>query len=127
MGKGKAYSQDLRELVVRKVKEGWSQLGVAREFGIGIGTVKRYLSLERETGGVSPRKARKAQPLIKGKDLEALQAQVDAHGDATLEKHIEVWEASHGIRVSRATMCRALKRANRPLKKNATGTPKRRG
>jgi transposase len=37
------YSLDLRERVVKAVEKGHSPLWVAREFGIGSGTVKRYL------------------------------------------------------------------------------------
>jgi transposase len=42
---------------------------------------------------------------------------VDSASDATLDQHIEIWERTHGVRVSPATMCRALQRAKRPRKK----------
>jgi transposase len=106
----RAYSKDLRERVVRSIENGRKQTWVARELGIGLGTVKRYIKLKQ-----------REQPLISEADIPALQAQVDAHPDSTLEQHIEYWDTGHGVRVSPATMCRALQRADRPLKKNATG------
>jgi transposase len=115
----RAYSLDLRERVMRSIKNGRRQTWVARELGIGLGTVKRYIKLEQRTGSLAPKQQQREQPKIGDKDLGALQGQVDAHPDATLAQHIEYWEASHGVRVGQATMCRALQRADRPLKKNA--------
>ncbi len=117
----KAYSSDLRERVVRSAQSGRGQSWIAREFGIALGTVKRYLKRYQLTGTLQPTRQRREQPRISEADLPALQAQVDAHPDATIAQHIDYWAASHGLRVGQATMCRALQRANRPLKKNAAG------
>jgi transposase len=117
----KAYSSDLRERVVRSAQSGRGQSWIAREFGIALGTVKRYLKRYQLTGTLQPTVQRREQPRIGEADLPALQAQVDAHPDATIAQHIDYWAASHGLRVGQATMCRALQRANRPLKKNAAG------
>jgi transposase len=57
------------------------------------------------------------RPLISDAQLVELQQQADAHPQASLEQHIEAWATSHGVRVSRSTLCRALARADRPLKK----------
>ena len=117
----KAYSIDLRERVLRSLKKGRQQTWVARELGIGLGTVKRYIKLEQTTGGLAPKAQQREQPKIRGEELVALQAQVDSHPDATIAEHIEYWVISHGVRVGQATMCRALQRADRPLKKNDAG------
>src|SRR5258707_6803043 len=114
----KAYSIDLRKRVIRSIKNGRQQTWVARELGIGLGTVKRYIKLEQTTGSVEPKQQQREQPKIRDEDLAALQAQVDSYPDATIEEHIEYWATSHGVRVGQATMCRALQRAGRPLKKN---------
>jgi hypothetical protein len=50
--------------------------------------------------------------------LGELQAEVDAHANATIEEQIEYWASNHTRRVGRATICRALQRADRPRKKN---------
>ena len=117
----KAYSIDLRERVMRSIKKGRAQTWVARELGIGLGTVKRYIKLERTTGSLAAKQQRREHPKIRDEELPALQAQVESHADATIEEHIEYWVSSYGVRVGQATMCRALQRADRPLKKNATG------
>ncbi len=85
--------------------------------GIGLGTVKRYIKRAATTGSLVPTRQRRQQPKIGAEQIGALQAQVDAHPDATLEEHIAYWVASQVVQVGRATMCRALQRANRPLKK----------
>jgi transposase len=117
----KAYSLDLRERVIRSINNGRQQTWVARELGIGLGTVKRYIKLAQTTGSLAPKQQQREQPKIGDEDLAALQAQVEAYPDATLEEHIAYWHASHQVHVGRATMCRALQRADRPLKKNDTG------
>ena len=40
----------------------------------------------------------------------ALWAQLEANPEATLEKHREMWEREHGVRVSVATMSRAIRK-----------------
>ena len=117
----KAYSIDLRERVIRSAQNGRGQSWIAREFGIALGTVKRYLKRYQTKGTLQPTPQRREQPRIGEADLPALQAQVDVHPDAPIAQHIDYWAASHGLRVGQATMCRALQRANRPLKKNAAG------
>jgi transposase len=44
--------------------------------------------------------------------------QVRAKPDATLAAHCAAWDATHGVRLSPATMSRALARLGWPLKKN---------
>ena len=47
--------------------------------------------------------------------------QLQAHDDATLEQHCDLWEQTHGERVSRWTMSRAIKRLGWTRKKVAQG------
>jgi transposase len=112
-----AYSVDLRERVIQSLENGRGQSWIAREFGISLGTVKRYIKRFQNTGKVQPTAQKREQPLIRVEQLEELQGQVDAEPDATIEQHIEKWATSHGLRVSPATMCRALQRVDRPRKK----------
>lgn len=116
-----AYSLDLRERVVRSWQNGRAKLWIAREFGIGISTVKRYIKRYEQTGNVQVQPQRRMQPRIGEGERAALQAQVDAHSEATLEEHIALWAASHGVRVSPSTMCRALQKVDRPRKKRRAG------
>ena len=114
-----AYSVDLRERVIRSWENGRSQSWVAREFGISLGSVNRYIKRYQSTGNVQATVRKREQPIICDEQLVDLQAQVDSASDATIDQHIETWERTHGVRVGRATMCRALQRAKRPRKKDA--------
>jgi transposase len=113
----KAYSVDLRERVIKSWENGRAQRWIAREFTIGLSTIKRWIKVYQETGSVEPRHQERMKPLIKESDLVALQTMVDVDPDASLAKDIEQWAQKHSIKVSQATMSRALKRANRPQKK----------
>ena len=114
----KQYSADLRERLLGAIDAGLPQGEAARLFGIGVSTIKRWRRRRHETGSVvaSPRPGRRRRV---GRDAEpALGAQVHATPDATLVEHCARWEESTGVRVSPATMSRALRRAGWPLKKS---------
>jgi transposase len=103
----KAYSQDLRQRVLRAIDAGASQGEVAETFAISIATIKRYLKQRRETGHVQP-KAIPGRPKVVGTALEAgLLEQLHTYPDATREQHCQMWEATHGIKVSPASITRA--------------------
>jgi transposase len=103
----KAYSQDLRQRVLRTLDQGKSQAEVAEMFAISTATIKRYLKARRESGHVLP-KPIPARPNIKGVALQAgLLQQLEANPDATREQHCQMWETRTGIRVSTASISRA--------------------
>jgi transposase len=103
----KAYSQDLRQRVLRAIDGGKSQAEVAQTFAISTSSIKRYLKGRRESGHVLP-KAIPGRPNVKGAALEAgLLEQLRAHPDATREHHCQMWEATHGLKVSPASITRA--------------------
>lgn len=106
----KAYSQDLRERVLRAVDQGMPRREIVRVLGVGAATIGRYLKQQREQGHVRPkaipgRPSKKIQPLQAG-----LEDQLQACPDATLAHHCEDWEQNQGMRVSRWSMSRAIKR-----------------
>jgi transposase len=103
----KAYSQDLRQRVLRAVDAGQTQAEIAKTFAVSVATIKRYLKHRRETGHVLP-KAIPGRPTKKGALLQAhLRAQLEAHPDATREEHCQLFQAEHGIQVSTASISRA--------------------
>ena len=103
----KAYSQDLRQRVLRAIDHGKSQAEVAEMFAISTATIKRYLKARRERGHVLP-KAIPGCPSIKRAALQAgLEEQLRTHPDATREQYCQMWEASHGVKVSPASISRA--------------------
>ena len=113
----KAYSQDLRERVLRAVDQGIPRSEIVRVLGVSLATIGRYLKQRRETGHVRP-KAIPGRPSQKIKPLQAgLQAQLEAFPDATLAQHCQYWEQRQGVQVSRWSMSRAIKRLNWTRKK----------
>jgi transposase len=113
----KAYSQDLRDRVVRAVDQGTPRKEIIRVLGVSEPTIKRYLKLRRDTGSLAPRPIpgrpkKKMQPLLDG-----LRPQLEAHPDATLEEHRRLWEAETGIKVSSSTIGRAIQRLQWTRKK----------
>jgi transposase len=103
----KAYSQDLRQRVLRAIDQGKNQAEVAETFAISIPTIRRYLKGRRESGHVLP-KAIPGRPNVKGAALQAgLLEQLEANPDATREQHCQMWEATHSVKVSPASITRA--------------------
>ena len=113
-----AYSMDLQQRVIRSWEKGRGQSWIAREFGVSLGSVKRYIQRYRDSGSVAPTVQARQQPTISQAQLVELQQEVDADPDATIADYIERWAATHGQRVGHATMVRALQRADRPRKKD---------
>ena len=118
----RSYSLDLRQRIVASRREGKSLKWLVETFQVSISSVKRYIRQEAQTGNVAPIKQRHKQPQIQGDYEVQLAAQVARMDDATLEAHIEEWERTTGMRVSRATMCRALQRIRQTRKKDNRGS-----
>jgi transposase len=120
----KPYSKDLRLRVLAAVDRGKPRAEAARVFDVSASSIRRYLRLRRETGDVDPKPV-PGPPASKGAALEmALPAQVKANPlDITLSEHCELFEEAEGIRVSTATMSRALKKLGLPLKKSPSRPP----
>ena len=117
----KAYSQEVRERVLRAVDQGIPRSEIVRVLGVSVATIGRYLKQRRETGHVQP-KAIPGRPSQKVKPLQAgLQAQLEAFPDATLEQHCQYREQSHGMQVSRWSISRAIKGLNWTRKKRHLG------
>jgi transposase len=113
----KAYSLDLRAKVLRAVDQGYPREEIVKLLGISRATIKRYLKQRRERGTVAP-KAIPGRPPKKLGPLQAeLVAQLQAHDDLGLEEQCRLWEQSHGVQVSTATMSRAIKRVGWTRKK----------
>jgi len=117
----KAYSQDVRERVLRAVNHGYPRAEIVQMFGISPSTLKRYIKQQREEGHMRP-KAIPGRPPTKRAPVEAgVLPQLQAYADATLEQHCAMWEQTHGERVSRWTMSRAIKRLGWTRKKSRSG------
>ena len=115
----RAYSEDLRRRVLAAVDGGMTRSAAARVFGVGRATVKRYLRLRREAGGLAPRPRRGPPPIKTSALAAALPARLEAAPDATLAEHCAWYEAATGVRVSGPTMSRVIARLGWTRKKRA--------
>jgi transposase len=106
----KAYSEDLRSRIVAAVDGGMPRSQAARVFGVGRATVKRYLTLRRETGGLAPRPSRGPVPVKMTALAAALPPRLAAAPDATLAEHCAWYEETDGVRVADTTMSRVIRR-----------------
>lgn len=105
----KAYPVELRSRVVRAVERGVPRADVARLFAVSPRTIARYVAQQRQGHDLTPGRSPGRPPTIGPHAATALATQVAAHPDATLAAHCAVWEREQGVRVSVATMSRAIR------------------
>ena len=104
----RAYSVDLRERIITKWQAGQSKIAIARLLEVSLNTVKRCIKRFEGSGSLE-RPARKARPKRIGPEAQArLIEQLQAHDDYTLAQHVALWHEQHQIKVSLATMWRAI-------------------
>jgi len=105
------YSKDLRVRAVAAVYRGVPRTEVIETFSIFLTTLKRWLRMSREGKDLSPgvSTGRKRRILATPEEKKALWEQLQENDDATLKRHCEMWEEKRGVRVSVATMSRAIR------------------
>ena len=105
----RALSKDIRERIVSAYEAGNTSIRkVAARFSVSKNTVQKLVTQKRETGNISPNKARGGKPGQLEKCEKGIVAMVEEHSDYTLSEYCEVWEERSGIRVSESVMCRFL-------------------
>ncbi len=113
----KAYSEDLRERVVGAVASGTPRKAVAATFAVSVPTIERWLRLKRETGGLAPKPVAGPAAVKTEALMAALPERLAERADATLAEQCAWWREASGVRVSTATMSRALTRLGWTRKK----------
>ena len=106
-----AYSEDLRTKALAALDRGMPRKEAVGTFGVSLATLKRWLKRRREGEGISPKPSPGRTPRILAtpEERRALWAQLEEDDAATLERHCELWEERRGVRVSLATMSRAIR------------------
>jgi len=104
----RAYSQEVRQQVLRAVDEGISRAQIIERFQVSPATIKRYLKQRRETGNVLPRPIPGRPPRKKAALQVGVQELLQTHPEASQQGYCQWWEAEYGIPVSRASMSRAI-------------------
>lgn len=113
----KAYSNDLREKVLRAVDQGSPRAEIIKLLGVSRATIKRYLKQRRETGSVAPKAIPGRTPKKLGLLQAELAAQLQAHADLRLEDQCRIFEQTHSVHISTSTMSEAIKRIGWTRKK----------
>lgn len=115
----KAYPVELRSRIVPAVERGMPRAEVAALFAVSVRTIARDVAQQRQGHELTPGRSPGRPPRIGPAQAAMLAAQVAAHPDATLAAHCAIWEQEQGVRVSVATMSRALQARAITLKKSA--------
>ena len=119
----KAYSLDLRKKIVEAVGRGMSKAEAARAFGVGISTVKRYVSKVQGGEPLSAGKAPGKSSKIDQRTRKLLEEDLEERPFVTLQERCDyIEEAVSGISASRSTVCRAIARIGSTRKKG-DGSP----
>jgi len=119
----RAYSVDLRKKIVESVKKGVPKSETARRFGVHRATVKRYCKQLDERGTLEPGKAPGKAPKLDGKARKLLAEDLQQRPWATHAQRAQFLLAVVGVRVSEATVCRAVRRLSRSRKKVPRARP----
>ena len=113
-----AYSLDLRKKIVEAKERGTSTAEVARTFGVGLSTVKRYAATAREGKPLAPKKRPGSKPKLDEAARKLLEADLEERPAATLPQRREFLARVAGVRVSDPTVSRMLGRMGWSRKKD---------
>ncbi len=115
----RAYSLDLRRKMVEASERGMSKAEAARTFGVGISTVKRYVSRAQQGESLSPKKAPGKKRKLNESAAKLLEEDLHARPAVTYRQRAEYLHKLLGVRVSESTVCRMIQRMGYTRKKGA--------
>lgn len=114
-----AYSLDLRKKIVDARQRGLPTAEVARTFGVGASTVKRYAAAAaREGRSLVPKRRPGSRPKMDGAARGLLEKDMEERPAATLPQRREFLRRAAGVEVSDSTVSRLLKRLGWSRKKD---------
>jgi transposase len=113
-----AYSLDLRKKIVEANERGMPTIEVAKTFGVGVSSVKRYAATAREGRPLAPKKHPGSKPKLDEGARRLLEADLQQRPAATLPQRREFLRRSCGVSVSESTVSRMLKRMGWSRKKD---------
>jgi transposase len=114
----RAYSLDLRQRVLAALDRGMSRAEAVTTFAVSLSTIKRWVARHRAGLSLAPGRSPGRSLALGDAELQSLQTRLEAAPDATLDRHLEWWNAQHPERtVSRATLDRAITRLGWSRKK----------
>ena len=104
----RAYSVDLRKKIVDVIRHGRPKVEVARVFGVGISSVKRYMKMAEEEGSLDPKKAPGKKRKLDKSGMKLLGEDLRDRPAATCKQRANFLDALLSVRVSKSTICRAI-------------------
>jgi transposase len=113
-----AYSLDLRKKIVEARQRGMPTSELAKTFGVGVSSVKRYAATAREGRSLAPKKRPGSKPKMDEATVRLLEADLRERPTATLPQRREFLSRVAGVRVSESTLSRALRRLGWSRKKD---------
>ena len=113
-----AYSLDLRKKIVQAKPRGTPTSEVARSFGVGVSTVKRYAATARGVRSLAPNKRPGSRPKMDETARGLLEADLQGRPAATLPQRREFLARVAGVSVSDSTVSRTLRRLGWSRKKD---------
>jgi transposase len=114
----RAYSVDLRQRVLAALDRGMSRAEAVTTFAVSLATIKRWVARQRAGLSLAPGRSSGRSLALGDAELLSLLTQLEATPDATLDRHLECWNAQHPERtISRATLDRAIRRLDWSRKK----------
>jgi transposase len=113
-----AYSLDLRTKIVEAKERGIPTSEVAKTFGVGVSSVKRYAAVAREGSSLVPKKHPGSKPKLDQAAKKLLEADLRERPAATLPQRREFLQRAAGVEVSDSTVSRMLKRMGWSRKKD---------
>ena len=105
-----AYSEDLRKKMVEAKERGMPTVEVARAFGVGISSVKRYAKTVREGGSLRPKRSPGRRPKANERVRRLLEADLRERPAANLTQRRKYLRSVVELRVSESTVSRLLRR-----------------
>lgn len=105
-----AYSLDLRKKIVNAKGRGMPTAEVAKTFGVGVSTVKRYAAAAREGRSLAPKQHPGSKPKLDGRARRLLEADVERRPAASLKERCRFVRRVVGVSVSESTLSRLLRR-----------------
>lgn len=126
----RAYSDDLRGLVVAEVAAGASRRSAARRFKVSASSAVRWVDHHAETGSLSPRRKRKPRSPLEEHASWLLEL-IAQEPDLTLAEIEQRLLAQRGVRTTDSSVDRFFKRHKVSFKKKESARgragPPRRG
>lgn len=113
-----AYSLDLRKKIVDAKQRGMPTKEVARTFGVGASTVKRYAAAAREGRPLAPKKRPGSKPKMDEGARKLLERDMKDRPAATLPQRREFLRRVCGLEISDSTVSRMLRRLGWSRKKD---------